>query len=351
MAPRDADCASASGWLMEHGSPVIRYRVAREFLSSSESTLVSLRGALLATSTVQMWLARLSFGRIHNGKNTDFENVIHKLVELGLHRGIPELDERVAPYLAWLDTGQSERGMMAVLNRSIVLGGLSRAGYAECAPVRRHLLERLGQLAAATKGRDYDIYRSPTECLDLPKAMRHRYPVLKAGFAPDGELHLPYIHDLYALSCLPDSWMTATVTSQSEAVLRYVLVPQYQSLHRHYGYVRVEQNGRPRFYVLGWDARLPESGSRCMVQRLELMAHFPLARNHPWFRRSLAELQGFRTNEGTYLLPRSLLCESKEGYWVCGALMGLEPRRSTARALEVESTFRVLRIQRLLKGK
>ena len=42
------------------------------------------------------------------------------------------------------------------------------------------------------------------------------------------------------------------------------------------------------------------------VQRLELMAHFPVAREHRWFRESLAHLESFRTEDGRLSLPGAL---------------------------------------------
>ena len=138
-------------WLMTRANPIVRYRTARELLGQRRG-LDHLRSELLAVPLVRLWLDRLRAGRIHNGKATDFENVIHKLVELGLHRGIAEFDSRIQHYLDWLsDSHQSScHGMMAVLNRSIVTGGLACAGYAHVPAVRKWLLRRLDDLAAAT---------------------------------------------------------------------------------------------------------------------------------------------------------------------------------------------------------
>lgn len=107
------------------------------------------------------------------------------------------------------------------------------------------------------------------------------------------------------------------------------------------------------YYSHGWDVKLPGffgydalgPESATLVQRLELLARFPAARGHSWFGEGLAHLEGFRTPQGAYAFPREYLRES-EGYWVSGYVMGLEQDRRSKRALEVESTFWMLRIKR-----
>jgi hypothetical protein len=59
-------------------------------------------------------------------------------------------------------------------------------------------------------------------------------------------------------------------------------------------------------------------------------------------------MEGFKTDTGTYLIPRSYLLESKRGYYVCGEYMGLEDNRRQRKAIELESTFRMLLLHRVL---
>jgi hypothetical protein len=74
------------------------------------------------------------------------------------------------------------------------------------------------------------------------------------------------------------------------------------------------------------------------------MVAFPRAREHRWFRESLARLEEHRTDRGTWLLPRAWLREKPVAYWVGGGHMGLEENRRTKAAIERESTLRVLRL-------
>jgi hypothetical protein len=55
-------------------------------------------------------------------------------------------------------------------------------------------------------------------------------------------------------------------------------------------------------------------------------------------------LEEFRTEDGTYSFPRTWLPEKKRGYWVGGEYMAFDERRQRPKAIEIESTFRVLTI-------
>jgi hypothetical protein len=87
------------------------------------------------------------------------------------------------------------------------------------------------------------------------------------------------------------------------------------------------------------------------VQRLELMAHFGVARQSEWFQDSIQLLRGFQTKQGTYRFPGRYLREGSSGYWVHGAYMRLEGNRRVRRSLDLDSTFRMLKIESLAQGR
>ena len=93
--------------------------------------------------------------------------------------------------------------------------------------------------------------------------------------------------------------------------------------------------------------RLGDGTAPVVLQNLELLAHFPDAVASPWFRTRLAGLEEHRTPEGRYRFPRDLLREGRTGYWVNGSYMALDDGRRSHAAVELESTFRALRIQTL----
>ena len=151
----------------------------------------------------------------------------------------------------------------------------------------------------------------------------------------------------------PPDLLDRETQEKIDTVVRYVLHPDYQALPDGYGIVRSDKR---RYHVIGWNVDLPgynsfNPNSRAAVyfiQRIELMAHFAKVLACPWFRRSVDYLDTYRTERGTWLFPRRYLKELVIGYWVTGAHMGLEENRRSVQAIEIESTFRMLRIRKFI---
>ena len=153
------------------------------------------------------------------------------------------------------------------------------------------------------------------------------------------------------MAAFPETWRTPRVEEMVDTVVTYILTAGYQALPSGYGDGRDDSLLSPRYYVLGWNADLPgfdgpleRPGRQYFVLSLEMMAAFLRAREHLWFRKSLALLDEHSTDRGTWLLPRDWLVEKQAGYWVAGAHMGLEENRRSRAAVERESTLRVLRL-------
>jgi hypothetical protein len=196
----------------------------------------------------------------------------------------------------------------------------------------------------------YDICIDHDTYGDCPAVFRKR-PLVN----PEYNGRLPGIWDIYALAHYPDDLMSAETAKRIDAVIAYILHPNYQALDEGYGYMRA---GPRRYYSMGWSAHLPGYNglefSRAMhahmlVQRVELMAHFALARQSRWFKDCVAHIEGYRTRQGTYRFPAIYLREQPSGYWVQGAYMRLEQNRRIRRSLELDSTFRMCSIKRLME--
>jgi hypothetical protein len=277
-----------------------------------------------------------------------------KLLEFGLHAGVRALDQRMGRFRRWLtEAVDRPLGIVGGLSACIVAAGLARAGYGDKG-LREFLGRRLDALCTLTRRHGYDLYADPAEYTDIPKAFRGR-PLVKPELTPGGAYTLPCIHDFHAFSALPAEMDSAPVRRKVNTLVRYALADEYQSLPPGYGILRA---GKRRYYAMGWRMNLPgfQGGgsdarpSADFVQRVELMAHFPPARKHRWLLESIEHLDSFRTERGTWLWPREYLREKSVGYWVSGAHMGLEESRRTEQAFEIESTFRMQRIQKLLRG-
>ena len=78
-----------------------------------------------------------------------------------------------------------------------------------------------------------------------------------------------------------------------------------------------------------------------------LMAGFiEKAEAEEWFKERMNHLEEFRTGKGTYLFPKNYMQEKPQGYWVNGFHMGLGENRRKKPALELESTFWMVKIKK-----
>ena len=368
--------AALTRWLVEYGGLVIRYRTATESLDTPGDIDVARWAAdLLVSPMTQLWLSRVGqptdgLGGFHGSRPEAFENAASKLCDLGLRAGMAPLDEKMLPYRHWLEgqaqaigdiaeidyTGvESRKATQEVLNRGIrwfeamlVAARLAWMGYPDDA-IGICLDQRLETLHTLARTGNHDIYIDQDTFGDYPNN-----PFRKRRFVdPQFNGILPSIHDIYALAHYPRAMLDEEKRGKIDTIVAFILHPAYQALEDGYGVMRA---GPRRYFSMGWSVHLPgyggfdfEGGQAGMfVQRLELMAHFPTAPGHRWFQASLAHLEGFRLDDGTYRFPARYLKESPGGYWVSGAYMRLEQNRRQRESLTLDSTFRVRRIKHLI---
>ncbi len=362
-------------WLLTNGGPAIRYRTATELNNAVGIDIAPLATDLLASPMTQAWLARVggpegNLSGFHHSRPEAFENAASKLCELGLRAGMMPLDARMVPFRRWLDEqaqaiaeiaevvydGQTKTETQVALDQGIrwfeailVAARLAWFGY-EDQSIRVCLSRRLETLYTLAQTGNHAIYIDQDTFGDYPNN-----PFRKRRFVdPQFNGILPSIHDLYALAHYPQDNLDETVRHKIDTVVAYILHPDYQALEDGYGVMRV---GPRRYFSMGWSVHLPgycgfdfDDGQAGMfVQRLELMAHFPAAHTHPWFQKSLAHLESFRTDEGSYRFPARYLKESPAGYWVSGAYMRLEENRRARETLVLDSTFRMLWLKKLVR--
>jgi hypothetical protein len=349
-------------WLLDHAGPVIRWRVinelAPEMLSSRKDALTQ---EVLATPLVKEWLHRLTLGdfltpldaldaaslgrlggMVHGSKVGCLENVLGKLSEFGLRAGMPALDDRALPLMkifSWTPYWKNDalfQNAWETLVKSVFSWGLLRLGYQPDAAMRDFLFSHLESCHKIARDQVYDLYADENELVGLPKAW-HGKPILKQEVMAN--YWLPYIHDLYVFANLPAELLDDASIQKIDELLAYILDPRFQALREGYGYAWIKE--RRTCYGWGWSPHFKDNAA--CVQRLELMAHFPRARQSPWFQETMEALETFRTPEGRYSLPAEYLRES-EGYYVSGYGMGLGENRRRSLWNEVESTFRMLKI-------
>jgi hypothetical protein len=252
---------------------------------------------------------------------------------------------------------------------SLILSFLCRSGYENEELVKKALDLRFDALKDFVQLKNLDFYVDPSEFPRLPKSRRH--DIVNPELYSDGKFRFPYIHDIWAFSGILKSELYQDKKDLIEKVIKRILSDDYQKLKKGYGIV-VESPTKA--YGMGWSVKLPyfqnlikldfseislqkisESSSFSsksipsnLLQRLYLLSQFPSAQQNIWFTTCLNNLECYKTEKGTYILPKYCLLERSSGYWVMGAYMGLGENRRVKKWAELESTFWMMKIKREL---
>jgi hypothetical protein len=338
------DNQQLKNWLLVNGGPAIRYRTAVELLDVDTT---SYKKDLIASPMTQLWLSRVGHPEglfsFHGSHPDAFENACIKLSELGVLAGTSVLDEKTTLFRRDFAERESYTG------KFIVAGVLTRAGYGLEPAVQAFLTARLEDLYGFTKAFNYDVYIDQDTFGDFPAAFRKR-----SFLNPAYNGLLPSIYDMLAFAYWPPALKTGELQQKIDTVVNYVLHPEYQELEDGYGVMR---DAPRRYWSIGWSVHLPgyqgfdvmsEGRAKYFIQRLEMMARFPITHKHRWVKESLEHLDSFQQEDGTYRLPSRYLREQQSGYWVSGAYTRLDEDRRRRISLTVESTFRMLSIKRYI---
>ncbi len=343
-------------WLLENGCPTIRYRTVTELMEPDcYNNIDQIVNDLVESQEVKVWLDNLdpmnvNLRTYHGCANTCFENSMSKLAQLGMRAGMPALDERTQPLRAWLEQMVNARSdQWDVFALAVFASFFAVAGYTDSA-INVFLNSRLQTLYEFTRSGDYDIYDDTAKYKGVPKAFQGR-PIINPSLYVRGNYRYPLLYDVYGLSTMVNKGDTV-VDEKIDTVIKYIMAPEYhQKIADGYG-ILAAPNGK--YHCMGWDAKVPgfsgmmeEAKTRgaLLIQRMELMAHFPYVAGHAWFACALGHLETFRTDSGTYNFPKHYLGE-KEGYWVCGMHMGIGENRRAKIANELESTFWMMLIKK-----
>lgn len=338
--------------VISKASPVLRYRTIIEILGEEGKKVDGLRSNLMNCENVQQWLRLLKprYDRnIHGSTSEAFENVMGKLYDFGLRKGVKGLDSRVEPYLEIMDGTKSLdiRKYMDRLYYSMIAGFLAMTGYEEHKGIIEVLTDRLDRIYDYVKNNDLsDFYVGRDGFKGVPKAFRSKKLVNPLYYDGRG-LALPTIYDLLGFLHSNTIMSDPADMGKVEEVLRLIFSCEYQSLPVGYGYVWEPPR---RYYAMGWSIHLPLFNTEEVTGRdfsllllyMGLLKKSRYVRNHKWYDNAISFLSRFIGGDGVPLFPSDALPEKKAGYWVFGSRMGLEPGRRTRKVLLNESAFRML---------
>ena len=344
-------------WLLRNAGPSIRYRTLVDILNEQDVGIVGRAlNEMLESPEVVKWLEhltpKLDFNSIHSSRINAFENVMGKLVQLGIRAGLQPFDNKTLPFRVWLTetAGATPERPHTIFLRTIIASFLAYAGYGSTKPVNDQMVDRLESLYEFARDPDFSrIFVDKTNYKGVPQ--NREYGLVNPELYPEQRFMLPWIHDIRGLASCRSIMEDKDYRNKLDKIIELVLTEEYQSLPWSYGLAKYGS----RYYVLGWAAHLPgyskEPEGREFAElllTLEFMAKFPIARKCKWFSRSMKYLGTFKTDSGTYIFPREWLSEEKTGYWVGGTKMMFDKRKGNPKAIESESTFHVLRIKQTI---
>jgi hypothetical protein len=199
-------------WLLQNAGSVIRCRTTREILNAKDENLEEIRIDLMSNLDVQIWLNNLKLEKplkrsaIHGSLDNQFENAMLKVIQLGLHAGIPELDEIVDPFIEYLENESNKGdGKRKLFNSIIIASILLKAGY-RTTPIIEFMKGSLNVLSNFAIKKSYDIYvMNRNEYKGIPKNWSNT-PIIKPEIIEKNGFCYPTIYDLVGLSkmCLPE---------------------------------------------------------------------------------------------------------------------------------------------------
>ena len=292
-------------WLLDNAGPVVRFRTIVDLLSTQDVQLVTdALDNLLTCQVVRVWLDRLRGGfnpdNVWSQRPAAFANVMGKLVQLGMRAGLQPFDTLTLPARAWLtDTIEKTDGpFRPTREMMVVVSFLALAGYSETKYVSGVLKRQL----------EFLFNRRP-------------------GIVADNSLAVsPTTTDLIGIAHAKGIMSDKELRAKAEAIVEDVI------------------EGRTRI-------TLPTSRTalaRTLVL-LETLPRFRTVRESKWFVETMAALGEWRTDRGTYRFPEDRVPERESGMWISGDFMALDDRNRES-AMECESTFRVLWIQKIARS-
>jgi hypothetical protein len=321
-------------WLFAAGGPILRYRTAVELMGVSGRECARLLDEALAAPQARRWFSNLSQARtIHGSRDTDAENALAKLLDFGFDRTIPAFEAGIAHLLAC---------PLRMWDRFVLPPFLLRAGYLDHPLATAWLTARLDQLYRTASAGDFSFYLDPDQAVGVPAAWRGK-PIYRDEFGHEAGYPLPTCYDFYALAYTSGNLALEGSTQKREAVLAFLSDPRFQSTLGGYGWDRP----RHRCYAAGRVFLACVEPAR-LVLFLELGARCEASRRSDWFRRGLSQLEGCRTPSGSYRFPPAMMAERSANHLYGGSHMGLGENRRSPQALELESTFRMLTIQKAM---
>ena len=350
-------------WLMNNADVPIRYRVARELLCDNK-TAKKLEPELLENPVVAQWLKNLKpknppqhRSMEHGSFDFCLENAMSKIVQLGLHFGMPCVKDASQYYIDKINQYPVEMPFRSIggfkpgfenfgFNSILISNFLVLAG-ADDRIILKHMLGNLDIIFDFVSKKDYNIYISDEERNALkavPEIWKDKKFIRRDLIEIRGYCY-PLIYDLAGLHKLY-SLKNPVVDKKINTIIKFISNDTFhETIADGYG---ILVSGNNKYHGMGWDPKFPgwfdvenyiiNGNMPRLLYMAGLIAKYPIARKTKWFSDLTGCLEKYSAGEGFYLFPKDWLRES-QGYAVMGNHVSFGENRRKKNWAEIESTF------------
>lgn len=311
-------------WLLRHGGPAVRLRMATAGMISADAADVTAAvNALLRIERVTKTLSYLDrFDEyrtikrpwdtlIHNCYENCYETYMPFLEDIGFHKGIlPAFDVKmeklreVYHYLSQIPQHGPGKLLIHMLKTGFCYSDMEA-----------FVVKRLNEVYPVTQANRFDFYETDPAKIRQPKRwLRDRYQMLKDEFNPyappkNGEkwLPLPDSYDALLLLSFYPYTDNREIREKTDAVMRFYLDARYQATGGdygwHYDYVKNTYHASSGGIPLPlYDSAEPIRPYN-FLGMLEWLSLSPVLRQAAWFEKSLDYCEKYKTERQTYLFP------------------------------------------------
>lgn len=336
-------------YLIENSDEVIKFRTLSEILNIyDDEKLNEIYRKLAKSETVIKRLENLKnkskihdFNGIHGATNFHLENSLPMILDFGIKAGASVLDDIMEPILSRIKKKLFPvNHVFHMFPEIIIYPFLIRAGYIDD-DLQQFLENRIECIYEFVRHKDYDIYDESMNYKGVPKNFINK-KVIKPELYKAGGFSLPLIYDLYAFSIAYKD-LDEINKMKVNTIIEYIVDKKYKSIDTGYG---ILANGNGNYLLMGWDCKLPEIKGEMtseILNFLEWLSFSKVSRESNWYKEAFELLLRYKTDRNTFIFTKESLNE-KNGAWIKSNHMSLGERRRKKNAIEIESTFRALKI-------
>ena len=236
-------------WLMNKADAPVRYRVARELLKD-EKTAKEIEGELLENPVVIQWLNNLKphtppqhWSMEHGSFDFCLENALLKIVQLGLHGGLPQVTDALEYYIGKMKNigsmdffNDKSKNTGVFYRKREMFCAILTANFLSLAGIKdeitlQYMLGSLDEMYNFTQKKIYDIYLSEEarrRLTKVPKVWKNSDYFIKPDLVREHGFSYPLLYDIMGLHTLYDL-KNPEVDRKINEVISYVSKDEFHS--------------------------------------------------------------------------------------------------------------------------